>query len=136
MKAIFEILIFENTFKSCIFANTIQYLKISSPWLSDVDAVDQKCPIKKVFWKISHKNSHENTCVGVSFLTKLQAWGLLRNTFFTEHLPATASFYNQNNNTKHSDFAKYLFSKLLPTTRKFTKRTPPRVLSQICFDPF
>ena len=31
------------------------------------------------------QNSQENTCVGVSFLIKLQAWGL-----FTEHLWATA----------------------------------------------
>ena len=38
-------------------------------------AVAQRCSLKKVFLKIS-QNWKENTCVGVSFLIKLQAWGL------------------------------------------------------------
>ena len=33
--------------------------------------------LKKVFWKIT-RNSQENTCVGVTFLMNLKAWG-----FFT-----------------------------------------------------
>ena len=64
----------------------------------------------KVFLKIS-QNSQENTCARVSFLIKLQDWGLQlfekrdsgsgvfackfceisKNTFFTEHLWTTAS---------------------------------------------
>ena len=37
------------------------------------------------------RNPQENTCARVSFLIKLQAWGL--DTFFTEHLWTTASAY-------------------------------------------
>ena len=51
------------------------------------------CSVKKVFLEIS-QNSQENTCARVSFLIKLQALGLCeihKNTFFTEHLWATAS---------------------------------------------
>ena len=62
-----------------------------------------------MFFEISH-NSQENTCVRVSFLIKLQAeacniikkealaqvfsceiFEISKNTFFTEHLQATAS---------------------------------------------
>ena len=68
----------------------------------------RRCFIKKMFLKIP-QNSQENTCVRVSFLTKLQAWGnfvktktlaqvfscefceIFKNTFFTEHLRTTAS---------------------------------------------
>ena len=38
-------------------------------------AVAQKCSVKKVFLEIS-QNSQESTCARVSFLVKLQAWGL------------------------------------------------------------
>ena len=39
------------------------------------EAVVQMCSVKKVFLEIS-QNSQENTCTRVSFLIKLQAWGL------------------------------------------------------------
>ena len=39
------------------------------------EAVAKRCSVKKVFLKIS-QNSQENTCARVSFLIKLQAWGL------------------------------------------------------------
>ena len=39
------------------------------------EAVVQCCSVKKVFFEIS-QNSQENTCATVSFLLKLQAWGL------------------------------------------------------------
>ena len=39
---------------------------------SSAEAVVRKCSVKKLFLKIS-QNSHENTCVRVSFLIKLQA---------------------------------------------------------------
>ena len=39
------------------------------------EAVVQMCSVKKVFLEIS-QNSHENTCTRVSFLIKLQTWGL------------------------------------------------------------
>ena len=53
------------------------------------EAVAQRRSVKKVFLEIS-QNSQENTCVRVSFLIKLQAWGLnfakfLRAPFFAEH---------------------------------------------------
>ena len=73
--------------------------------------------LKKMFLKIS-QNSQENTFIGFSFLIKLQACRLagcnfikketpiqafscefceiFRNTFFTEHLQATASVDNKN----------------------------------------
>ena len=38
-------------------------------------AVAQRYPVKKVFLEIS-QNLQENTCARVSFLIKLQAWGL------------------------------------------------------------
>ena len=38
------------------------------------EAVIQRCPVRKVFLKIS-QNSQENTCVRVSFLIKLQGSG-------------------------------------------------------------
>ena len=67
------------------------------------EAVVRRCSVKKMFLEIS-QNSQENTCVRVSFLIKLQAWGpllkkrpwhrcfpvdfakSLRTPFFTEHL--------------------------------------------------
>ena len=55
----------------------------------------QKLP-PEVFLQIS-RNSQENTCVGVSFLITTQVFScefceIFKNIFFTEHLPATASF--------------------------------------------
>ena len=44
------------------------------------EAVIQRCSVKKVFLKIS-QNSEENICARVSFLIKLQTWGL---TFSSE----------------------------------------------------
>ena len=38
------------------------------------EAVVQMCSVKKVSLEIS-QNSKENTCIRVSFLIKLQAWG-------------------------------------------------------------
>ena len=68
----------------------------------------RRCSVQKVFLEIS-QNSQENTCVRVSFLIKLQASGLQKetltpvfscefcetskNTFFTEHLRTTVSRY-------------------------------------------
>ena len=71
-------------------------------------AVDRRCSVKKVFLKIS-QNSQENTCASVSFSkvtdlrpklqTLLQEFScefceIYKNTFFTEHLWATASVSN------------------------------------------
>ena len=41
------------------------------------EAVDRKYSVKNLFLEIS-QNSQENTCARVSFLIKLQAWGLER----------------------------------------------------------
>ena len=62
------------------------------------EAVAQRCFMEKVFLETS-QNSQENTSAKVSFLIKLQAWGLnfefwilvnfveiSKNTFFTGHL--------------------------------------------------
>ena len=47
-------------------------------WIA-LEAIVQRCSVKKVFLGIS-QNSQENTCARVSFLIKLQAWGLrMRN---------------------------------------------------------
>ena len=60
------------------------------------EAVIQRCSVRKVFLK-SSQNSQENTCARVSLIT-LQALvfsfefcEIFKNTFFTEHLWATAS---------------------------------------------
>ena len=58
------------------------------------EAVAQRCSVKNVFLEIS-QNSQEYTCARVSFLIKLQDWGLcfpvnfakfLRTPFLKEHL--------------------------------------------------
>ena len=60
-------------------------------------AVVRRCSVKKVFLKIS-QNSQKSTCVRVSFLRKLQVWGLIilirpdyskENTCENEVLPST-----------------------------------------------
>ena len=80
------------------------YLKMVLITLGDTKAVARRCSVEKVFLEIS-QNSRKNTCVRVSFLTKLQArpatllkkrlWHrcfpvnfekFLRTPFFTEHL--------------------------------------------------
>ena len=62
----------------------------------------RKCSIKKVFLKISH-NSQENNLARVCNFIKKEALGqvfscefcrIFKNTFFKEHLRATASVYN------------------------------------------
>ena len=71
-----------------------------------IEAVVQRCSVRKVFSKIS-QNSQENTCARVSFLIKLQRdfanketlapvfscefCEISKSIFFTEHLWATAS---------------------------------------------
>ena len=50
---------------------------------SDAEAVVLRCPVKKVFLKIS-QNSQENTCARVSLLIKLQASGLVFSCEFCE----------------------------------------------------
>ena len=47
---------------------------IFSKWVTK-EAVAKRYSVKKVFLEIS-QNSQENTCARVSFLIKLQAWGL------------------------------------------------------------
>ena len=63
------------------------------------EAVIQRCSVKKVFLKIS-QNSEENICARVSFLIKLQTWGLafssefwkiFKNIFFYRTPLVTAS---------------------------------------------
>ena len=69
-----------------------------------LEAVAQRCSVKRVFLEIS-QNSHENTCARVSFLIKLETqackfikketlvqafscefYEIFKNIFFTEHL--------------------------------------------------
>ena len=45
------------------------------------EAVSYSCSVKKVFLENS-QNSQENTCTRVSFLIKLQAWGLVFSSEF------------------------------------------------------
>ena len=64
---------------------------------SILEAVAQRCPVKKVFWEIS-QNSQENTCAGASFLIKLikketlaqvfscEFCEIYKNTFLKAHL--------------------------------------------------
>ena len=71
--------------------------------------MNRKCSTRKLFLKIS-QYSQENTCVGISFLIKMQAfrapallkrdsntgvfcehWEIFKNTYFEEHLRTAAS---------------------------------------------
>ena len=71
--------------------------------------MNRKCSTRKLFLKIS-QYSQENTCVGISFLIKMQAfrapallkrdsntgvfcehWEIFKNTYFEEHLQTAAS---------------------------------------------
>ena len=57
-------------------ANLLVDEKSSSTHLpSYTEAVVQSCSVKKVFLEIS-QNLQENACARISFLVKLQAWGL------------------------------------------------------------
>ena len=72
------------------------------------EAVTRTRSLKKVLLKIS-QDSQESTCVGVSFITKLQASGstqvfsreiceIFKNTFFNRTTPMAASVsYNFEN---------------------------------------
>ena len=51
----------------------------------NIEAVFQRCSVKKVFFKNS-QNSQENTCARVSYLIKLQALGLKPATLLNKRL--------------------------------------------------
>ena len=51
---------------------------------------------EKVFLEI-FQNSQENTCARASFLFTCEFCEISKNTFFTEHLWATASMIKDNN---------------------------------------
>ena len=57
----------------------ISISKNISPKPEHIEAVVQRCSVKKVFLEIS-QNSQENTCARVSFLIKLQTSGFLTYT--------------------------------------------------------
>ena len=67
---------------------------------SSKSIMNRKCSTRKVFLKIS-QYSQENTCVGISFLIKIQAFRapallketreIFKNTYFEEHLRTAAS---------------------------------------------
>ena len=71
MKSLFYLI---QTFNSNKFSFISQWLYVSTAgfFYAHVEAVSQRCSVKKVFMKIS-QNSQENTCQRVSFLIKLQA---------------------------------------------------------------
>ena len=56
-----------SSWKNLQFPNIIEIL----------EAVARRCPVKKVFVKIS-QNLQENTCARVSFLIKLQAYNFIK----------------------------------------------------------
>ena len=87
------------------------YISINSSWksFSIIEAVAQRCSIKKVFLEVS-QNSQKNTCARVSFLIKLLASAynfikketpaqvfscefgeIFKNTSFYRTLPVAAS---------------------------------------------
>ena len=70
----------DSLFQRKYYPNDIGTLLSQSPlktkkciWV--IEAAVQRCSVKKVFLKIS-QYSQDKTCPGVSFLSKLQAWGL------------------------------------------------------------
>ena len=79
-----------------------------------IEAVVQRCSVKKVFLKIS-QNSQENTCTRVSFLIKLQTSGLSKKS-----RPFRSSL------SKKSRRCPVSFAKILRTP--FLKNTSRRLL--------
>ena len=75
----------ENPFK----LNCLTYLSCTVKFFNSSliygEAIVQRCSVKKVFLEIS-KNSQENTCARVSFLIKLQAFGLRPATLLKKRL--------------------------------------------------
>ena len=63
-----------DTFHLCVLSKRLSYILFVFPYHYSCDSrsSDQRCSLKKVFWKIS-QNSQKNTCAGVS-LIKLQAF--------------------------------------------------------------
>ena len=93
------------TFFEALHSNMEKIAIISPPVkIQYSEAAVRRCSVKKVFLEIL-QNSQENNCVRDSFLIKLQAktisetdvsrefCEISKNTFFTEHLRATASEY-------------------------------------------
>ena len=58
-----------------IWFNFVKSVNVLLLDIHGTEAVVRRCSVEKVFLQIS-KNSQENTCVRVSFLIKLQVWGL------------------------------------------------------------
>ena len=65
----------------------------------------RRCSVKKLFLK-TLRISQEQTCIGTSFLIKLQVWKLFfKNAYFEKHLRATASVISKATvNTKDNGF--------------------------------
>ena len=57
------------------FENGNSSKRLKRKLINNLEAVAQRCSVKKVFLEIS-QNSQENTCASASFLIKLQAWSL------------------------------------------------------------
>ena len=53
----------------------MRLIMVNTSFVFSSEAVVRKCSVKKVFLEIS-QNSQKITCATVSFLVKLQAWGL------------------------------------------------------------
>ena len=62
-----------------------------------------RCSVRKVFLEIL-QSSQENNCARVSFLLKLQAFKISKNTFSTEHLHPTASEFLQKGIDKFKEY--------------------------------
>ena len=58
----------------------------------DIEAVVQRCSVKKVFLEIS-QNSQENTCARSSFLIKLQASTLLKKRLWHRCFPVNFAVF-------------------------------------------
>ena len=71
-------------FPKCIIGKsneTLPKLYLESAFLLNVAAVTQRCFTKRVFLKVS-QNSGQNTCVGVSVLTKIKFCNTCFNVIF------------------------------------------------------
>ena len=62
-------------FRVKLLKKTSESSKQDDRHLELLEAVVQRCSVKKVLLEIS-QNSQQNTCTRVSFLIKLRAWGL------------------------------------------------------------
>ena len=71
------------SFYVCMLKVEPTSLRSAGSWSQILEAIVQRCSVKKVFLKIP-QNSQENTCVRVSFLIKLHACNFIKKEILAQ----------------------------------------------------